>query len=99
MAENDTNSEKAIDQTIRKKLARLRKAGVLMVRPGYEIANHQLTGKAAIVATVHTKKAVLPKADLLPDKIGNTPVDVREAHGISAAPGARSRCGRVGASL
>src|ERR1700740_3497708 len=79
MAKNDTNSEKAIDQTIRKNLARLRKLGVLTVRPGYEIANHQLTGKSAIVATVHTKKAELPKGDLLPDKIGNTPVDVREA--------------------
>jgi phosphatidylserine/phosphatidylglycerophosphate/cardiolipin synthase-like enzyme len=79
MAKNDTNSEKAIDQTIRKNLARLSKLGVLTVRPGYEIANHQLTGKSAIVATVHTKKAELPKGDLLPDKIGNTPVDVREA--------------------
>jgi phosphatidylserine/phosphatidylglycerophosphate/cardiolipin synthase-like enzyme len=79
MANKDRNSQKAIDQTIRKNLAKLRKPGVLTVRPGYEIANHQLTGKSAVVATVHTKKAVLPKGDLLPDKIGNIPVDVREA--------------------
>lgn len=70
-----------IDQTIRKNLTRLRKPGVLTVRPGYEIAKHQLTGKAAIVATVHTKrkKTDLTKGELLPDSIGDIPVDVREA--------------------
>ncbi len=74
-------SQRAIDQAIQKHLPRLRKPGVLTVRPGYEIAGHQLTGKSAIVATVHTKKAKaqVPKSDLLPDKIGNIPVDVREA--------------------
>lgn len=70
---------KAIDQTIRKNLARLRKPGVLTVRPGYEIAKHELTGKVAIVATVHTKKTGLPKNQLLPNSILNIPVDVREA--------------------
>jgi phosphatidylserine/phosphatidylglycerophosphate/cardiolipin synthase-like enzyme len=79
MSKKAANTPKAIDQTIRKNLPKLRKPGVLTVRPGYEIANHQLTGKPAIVATVHTKKAVLPKADMLPDKIGSIPVDVREA--------------------
>src|ERR1700758_2878247 len=79
MATKDRDSEKGIDQTIRKNLTRLKKPGVLTVRPGFEIANHQLTGKPAIVATVHTKKVVLPKADLLPEKIGSLPVDVREA--------------------
>jgi hypothetical protein len=81
MARNGARSETAIDKTIQKNLPQLRKRGVLTVRPGYEIAGHQLTGKAAIVATVHTKKA---KADLapgepLPDSIGGMPVDVREA--------------------
>lgn len=47
---------KAIDKTIQKNLSRLSKPGVLTVRPGFEIAGHRLTGKAAIVATVHTKK-------------------------------------------
>ena len=42
----------AIDRTIRQNLAKLRKPGVLTVRPGFEIANHQLTGRRAIVATV-----------------------------------------------
>jgi len=69
----------AIDQTIQKNLNRLEKPGVLTVRPGFEIADHQLTGKHAIVVTVHIKKAGLPKSEMLPDKIGNIPVDVREA--------------------
>src|ERR1041384_1662835 len=69
----------AIDCGIRKKLPRLRKPGVLTVRPGFEIANHQLTGKSAIVATVHTKTNDLPKRDMLPDRIGSIPVDVRGA--------------------
>jgi|HubBroStandDraft_6_1064221.scaffolds.fasta_scaffold01748_4 phosphatidylserine/phosphatidylglycerophosphate/cardiolipin synthase-like enzyme len=70
---------KAIDKTIQKNLDKLRKPGVLTVRPGFEIAKHQLTGKSAIVATVHTKKKSLPKADLLPNSIAGIPVDVREA--------------------
>src|SRR5580693_2478626 len=71
----------AIDQIIRKNLPRLRKPGVLTVRPGYEIRAHRLTGKSAVVVTVHTKqpKAALPKGDLLPDTLGAIPVDVREA--------------------
>src|SRR5262245_519111 len=70
---------KAIDSVIRKNLPRLRKPRVLTVRPGFEIANHQLTGKSAIVATVHTKMKNLPKGEMLPDRIANIPVDVREA--------------------
>ena len=69
----------AIDKVIRKNLARLRKPGVLTVRPGFEISKEQLTGKSAIVATVHTKAAGLPKSALLPTSIGSIPVDVREA--------------------
>ncbi|KRQ00988.1 phospholipase D-like domain-containing protein [Bradyrhizobium manausense] len=70
-----------IDQTIRKNLAKLRKPGVLTVRPGFEIAGNQLTGKQAIVVTVHTKKspADIARGDLLPTKLGKFPVDVREA--------------------
>jgi phosphatidylserine/phosphatidylglycerophosphate/cardiolipin synthase-like enzyme len=70
---------KDIDRVIRANLRRLTKPGVLTVRPGYEIANDQLTGRAAIVVTVHTKRASLPKADLLPESISKIPVDVREA--------------------
>jgi PLD-like domain len=76
-----TPTAKAIDQTIRKNLNRLRKPGVLTVRPGFEIAKHQLTGKSAIVVTVHTKQKGLPKNELLPTAIGKIPVDVREATG------------------
>jgi phosphatidylserine/phosphatidylglycerophosphate/cardiolipin synthase-like enzyme len=72
-------SEKQIDAVIRGNLTRLHKPGVLTVRPGYEIAGHQLTGKSAIVATVHTKTNVLAPGDKLPDKVAGIPVDVREA--------------------
>ena len=69
----------AIDRTIRQNLAKLRKPGVLTVRPGFEIANHQLTGRRAIVATVHTKTRDLPAGQLLPRAINRVPVDVRQA--------------------
>jgi phosphatidylserine/phosphatidylglycerophosphate/cardiolipin synthase-like enzyme len=70
---------KAIDKTIQNNLDKLRKPGVLTVRPGFEIAKHQLTGKPAIVVTVHTKQKSLPKRDVLPNSIAGIPVDVREA--------------------
>src|ERR1051326_1352872 len=79
MSANKRPATEAIDRIIRNNLPRLRKPGVLTVRPGYEIAGHQLTGNPAIVATVHTKKQDLPQADMLPQRIGNIPVDVREA--------------------
>jgi phosphatidylserine/phosphatidylglycerophosphate/cardiolipin synthase-like enzyme len=74
-------SDHEIDQMITKNLPRLSKYGVLTVRPGYEIAHHQLTGRRAIVATVHTKQAPaeLPRGEALPDSLGGVPVDVREA--------------------
>lgn len=68
-----------IDKIIRNSLSRLRKPGVLTVRPGYEIANHQLTGRSAAVATVHTKLKTLPRKDMLPNYLGGVAVDVREA--------------------
>ena len=63
-------------------LLRLSKYGVLTARPGYEIKGHRLTGRRAVVATVHTKKptADLPLGEALPDSIGGVPVDVREAN-------------------
>lgn len=81
MTTNYAFAAQEIDQTIRKNLAKLRKPGVLTVRPGVEITGDQLTGRPAIVATVHTKKspADIARGDLLPDKIGKFPVDVREA--------------------
>ena len=72
-------SAKQIDKIIQTDLDKLRKRGVLTIRPGFEIANHQLTGNSAIVATVHTKQKNLPKADMLPNSISGIPVDVREA--------------------
>jgi hypothetical protein len=68
-----------IDRTIRQNLSKLRKPGVLTLRPGFEITNHRLTGKRAIVATVHTKTSDLPANKLLPRAIHGVPVDVREA--------------------
>ena len=79
MSDNKKQTPKNIDRVIRNNLTRLTRPGVLTVRPGYEIAKDQLTGMPAIVATVHTKRASLPKKDLLPDSIENIPVDVREA--------------------
>jgi hypothetical protein len=79
MVNPSVSTPEAIDRTIRKHLARLAKAGVLTVRPGFEIANHRLTGKAAIVATVHTKRRDLPPRQRLPASLDGIPVDVREA--------------------
>jgi phosphatidylserine/phosphatidylglycerophosphate/cardiolipin synthase-like enzyme len=70
---------RAIDRTIREHLAKLRKPGVLTVRPGFQITKHQLTGNRAIVATVHSKTSNLPANQLLPRAINRIPVDVREA--------------------
>jgi phosphatidylserine/phosphatidylglycerophosphate/cardiolipin synthase-like enzyme len=79
MAATPAPTAEAIDSTIQKNLPKLSKPGVLTVRPGFEIADHQLTGRSAIVATVHTKMKDLPAGSMLPDHIGNIPVDVREA--------------------
>jgi len=67
MATNKGFAAQEIDQTIRKNLAKLRKPGVMTVRPGFEITDDQLTGKQAVVATVHTKKspADIARGDLL----------------------------------
>ena len=73
------STPETIDRIIRRSLPQLRKPGVLTVRPGFEISKHQLTGRQAIVATVHTKSAGLAKDELLPETIENVPVDVREA--------------------
>ena len=77
-----SSDDREIDRTITNNLHRLSKYGVLTARPGYEITGHQLTGRRAIVATVHTKKpmAGLPRGEALPDSIGGVPVDVREAN-------------------
>jgi phosphatidylserine/phosphatidylglycerophosphate/cardiolipin synthase-like enzyme len=77
-----SSHDRNIDRTITSNLHRLSKFGVLTARPGYEIKGHQLTGRRAIVATVHTKKPIngLPHGEALPEKIGGVPVDVREAN-------------------
>src|SRR5262249_16889017 len=74
-------SEREIDHTITRNIPRLAKYGVLTVRPGYEITGHQLTGRRAVVTTVHTKKplAELAPSEKLPDPIGGVPVDLRAA--------------------
>jgi phosphatidylserine/phosphatidylglycerophosphate/cardiolipin synthase-like enzyme len=68
-----------ISGVIRRNLNSFRKPGVLTVRPGYEVRNHQLTGKEAIVATVHTKKKDVARGEALPNSVEGIPVDVREA--------------------
>jgi hypothetical protein len=71
-----------IDRTITDNLTRLSKFGAQTARPEYGIANHQLIGRRAIVATVRTNepKAGLYQDELLPDNIGGVPVDVCEAN-------------------
>jgi hypothetical protein len=74
-------SDAQLDKTIQSHLAKLKKPGVLTVRPGYEIAGHQLTGKRAVVATVRVKTplADLDPGEALPDQVGGVAVDVRQA--------------------
>lgn len=79
MSKKTAPTAAAIDKIIRQHLAKLKKPGVLTVRPGFEIANHQLTGKPAIVATVHTKTSSLSAQQLLPNSVAGVAVDVREA--------------------
>ncbi|WP_321784369.1 phospholipase D-like domain-containing protein [Paraburkholderia sp. J94] len=79
MPSRHTTTPKEIDRLIRSHLAALTKPGALFVRPGFEIAGDQLTGRQAIVVTVQTKLAVLPAKRRLPDSIERVPVDVREA--------------------
>jgi hypothetical protein len=69
MARSD---DREIDRTITNNLTRLSKFGALTARPGYEITNHQLTGRRAIVATGHTNepKAGLDQDEALLDNIG-----------------------------
>ncbi|HET9840352.1 MAG TPA: phospholipase D-like domain-containing protein [Candidatus Angelobacter sp.] len=78
MASKRVITPEHIDKVITRNLKRLRKPGVLTVRPGFEIRKHQLTGKQAIVATVNLKTKSLPRNELLPAMINNIPVDVRE---------------------
>jgi len=79
MAKKNAPTAAVIDRVIRSHLKRLTQPGVLTVRPGFEITNHQLTGRPAIVATVHTKTSALPVGQLLPRALGGVRVDVREA--------------------
>src|SRR5579863_10484805 len=78
MSQRKNPAPETIDRLIRRNLGKLRRAGVLSVRPGFEITKHQLTGKAAIVATVHTKTSDVPRSQLLPSNLEGIPVDVRE---------------------
>jgi len=71
-----------IDDLIQRNLKSFSKPGALTVRPGYEISNGWVTGKQAIVVTVDKKSDDVPKDHLLPQSVGNIPVDVREATGL-----------------
>lgn len=79
MLKKNAPSPAVIDRVIRAHLKRLAQPGVLTVRPGFEITNHQLTGRAAIVATVHTKTSAVPAGQKLPQSLAGIRVDVREA--------------------
>lgn len=67
----------AIDRVIRRHLTRLRKPGVLTVRPGYQFTGGRITGRPAVVVTVLRKRARVPEGQQLPKEIDGIPVDVR----------------------
>jgi hypothetical protein len=67
-----------IDRVVRKNWGKLRKKGVLAVRPGYAFTGGWITNLPAAVAIVDKKRYVAPK-DELPSQIGSLHVDVQEA--------------------
>lgn len=77
----DSDTFQKIDTVIQQNLATLRKDGVLTARPGYEITGGKVTTHPSVVVTVREKKdkAKIPAAQLLPDQLGDYPVDVRQA--------------------
>jgi hypothetical protein len=70
---------RVVDQVITQNLDKLRKPGVLSVRPGYQVAGGWPTKKPAIVVTVDRKRDDLPPQDRLPETIDGFAVDVRQA--------------------
>jgi hypothetical protein len=70
---------RAVDQVITQNLDKLRKPGVLSVRPGYQVAGGWPTKKPAIVVVVDRKRHDLPPEDRLPETVGGFAVDVRQA--------------------
>jgi hypothetical protein len=70
---------RAVDQVITQNLDKLRKPGVLSVRPGYQVAGGWPTKKPAIVVTVDRKQDDLAPQDRLPETIEGFAVDVRQA--------------------
>lgn len=77
-----TINRAAIDRVIKKNLSKLRKPGVMTVRPGFEMTGGLMTDKPAIVATVNQKRDGLPPSQMLPGEVDDIPVDVREATGL-----------------
>jgi hypothetical protein len=69
----------ALDQIISRNLDKLRKPGVLSVRPGYQVVAGWPTKKPAIVVTVDRKYDDMPAQDRLPETIEGNAVDVRQA--------------------
>jgi phosphatidylserine/phosphatidylglycerophosphate/cardiolipin synthase-like enzyme len=70
-----------ISKVISRHRAELDKDGVLTARPGFEAKDGWVTRTPAIVVTVQKKAApgALPADQLLPEKLGRFPVDVRQA--------------------
>src|SRR5262249_20837982 len=69
----------AVDQVIRENLDKLRKPGVLFIRPGYKSKGGKVTDEPAIVVTVANKRKGVPASARIPSKIGPYPTDVRQA--------------------
>lgn len=67
-----------IDRVIRKNWSKLRKKGVIAVRPGYTFTGGWITNQQAAVAIVD-KKGKVPPRSALPSQIDDVHVDVQEA--------------------
>jgi hypothetical protein len=76
--EREMLNRSKIDRVVRKNWGKLRKKGVLAVRPGYAFTGGWITNQPAAVAIVDKKGKVAPK-DMLPSKIDDVHVDVQEA--------------------
>jgi phosphatidylserine/phosphatidylglycerophosphate/cardiolipin synthase-like enzyme len=82
-----TTSPEDINTVITDHLPELRKPGALSVRPGFEVKDHWLTGRPAVVVTVEKKApdSQLAPADRLPEAVGGIPVDVHQATDLEAS--------------
>ena len=71
-----------VDRVIGKHFAKLRKRGVLSVRPGYKFTGGWITNKPSVVVYVNRKLNKVAPRDLVPPNLGGIATDVRQASAI-----------------